>query len=102
MRTVAIVGASLAGLSAAPALREQSYEGAIVIIRAEPHLPYDRPPLSKDFLTGDCTAGDLALTDGTDDSLELDWRLGHEAVRLDPTARTLTLADGAEAGASSG
>ena len=50
--TIAVVGASLAGLSAARALRDQSYDGRIVVIGDEVHAPYDRPPLSKEFLAG--------------------------------------------------
>ncbi|MVO87335.1 hypothetical protein GPA10_21855 [Streptomyces sp. p1417] len=53
MRTVAVVGASLAGLYAARELRAQGYDGRLVIIGAEPHPPYDRPPLSKDFLANE-------------------------------------------------
>ncbi len=48
--TVAVVGASLAGLSAARALRAQSYDGRVVVVGDERHVPYDRPPLSKEFL----------------------------------------------------
>ena len=47
MRTVAIVGTSLAGLRAAETFRREGFDGRIVAIGAEPHLPYDRPPLSK-------------------------------------------------------
>jgi NADPH-dependent 2,4-dienoyl-CoA reductase/sulfur reductase-like enzyme len=94
-RTIAVVGASLAGLSAMRALRRQSYEGAVIAIGAERHEPYDRPPLSKAFLTGGCTESDLALHDA-DEALEIDWRLGTGAVRLDRHSRTITLADGAE------
>jgi NADPH-dependent 2,4-dienoyl-CoA reductase/sulfur reductase-like enzyme len=95
MRTVAVVGASLAGLAAVRALREQSYGGRIVVIGDEPYRPYDRPPLSKDFLTGACTAADLAL-EGSTEELDVDWRLGSAAVGLDPHTRTVTLAGGDE------
>jgi 3-phenylpropionate/trans-cinnamate dioxygenase ferredoxin reductase subunit len=93
IRRIAVVGASLAGLSAVRALRRQSYDGAVIAIGSERHEPYDRPPLSKDFLTGRCTASDLALGDA-DEALEVDWRLGVEAVRLDRYSRSLTLANG--------
>lgn len=96
MRTVAVVGASLAGLSAARALRAQGYAGELVLIGAERHVPYDRPPLSKDFLLGKVSSGDLALGDPGDDALDLRWRLGETAVRLDPGARTVRLASGGE------
>ena len=61
MRTVAVVGASLAGLSAARSLRELGFDGRVTIVGAEPHQPYDRPPLSKEFLLGTCTREALAL-----------------------------------------
>ncbi len=49
---VVIVGGGQAGLEAAAALRTQGYEGTVTLICEEPHAPYQRPPLSKDFLTG--------------------------------------------------
>ena len=52
MRRIAIVGMSLAGLRAAETLRRDGFDGRIVAIGAEPHLPYDRPPLSKELLAG--------------------------------------------------
>lgn len=96
MRTVAVVGASLAGLSTARALREQGYDGRVVVIGAEKHRPYDRPPLSKAFLTGSCSEEELALGNPDDDALVLDWRLGDAAVELSPADRTVTLASGAK------
>ena len=50
--SVAIVGASLAGLRAAEALRREGFDGRLTLIGDEPHLPYDRPPLSKQVLAG--------------------------------------------------
>jgi 3-phenylpropionate/trans-cinnamate dioxygenase ferredoxin reductase component len=96
MRSVTIVGASLAGLSAARALRAQSYDGRIVIVGDEKHPPYDRPPLSKDFLAGKATVSDLALSTEDDETLELDWRLGNLAVRLDAAGRAVELDSGEE------
>ena len=60
MLRIAIVGSAVAGFAAARALRRQSFDGEIVVVGAERHQPYDRPPLSKDFLTGACSAADLA------------------------------------------
>jgi 3-phenylpropionate/trans-cinnamate dioxygenase ferredoxin reductase subunit len=51
--TFAVVGAGLAGAKAVEALRAQGFDGRIVLLGAEPHLPYERPPLSKGYLTGD-------------------------------------------------
>jgi 3-phenylpropionate/trans-cinnamate dioxygenase ferredoxin reductase subunit len=96
MRSVTIVGASLAGLSAARALRAQSYDGRIVIVGDEKHPPYDRPPLSKDFLAGKATVEDIALSTEDDEALDLDFRLGRTALRLDPTRRAVALDTGEE------
>ncbi|MGW6907196.1 NAD(P)/FAD-dependent oxidoreductase [Streptomyces sp. NPDC054940] len=95
MRTVAVVGASLAGLSAARSLRKQGYDGRLVVIGDEFHRPYDRPPLSKEFLAGTLGEADLALeSDGED--LDAEWLLGARATGLDRTERAVRLADGRE------
>jgi NADPH-dependent 2,4-dienoyl-CoA reductase/sulfur reductase-like enzyme len=94
--TVAVVGASLAGLSAARALRNQCYDGRIVVIGDEEHLPYDRPPLSKDFLAGAASLEDIALSSPDDADLGLEWRLGTTAVGLDHLSRSVLLRDGSE------
>ncbi|WP_367325078.1 NAD(P)/FAD-dependent oxidoreductase [Streptomyces sp. HUAS ZL42] len=95
MRTVAVVGASLAGLSAARSLRKQGYDGRLVILGDELHRPYDRPPLSKEFLAG--TLGEADLTLETDDEdLRAEWLLGVRATGLDSRDRAVRLADGRE------
>ena len=94
MRSVTIVGASLAGLSAARALREQSYDGPITIIGDECRPPYDRPPLSKEFLAGTMSEAEIALITPEDEALGLQWRLGRSAVRLDLAAGAVALDDG--------
>ncbi|MEV8432351.1 FAD-dependent oxidoreductase [Streptomyces sp. HUAS 31] len=93
MRTVAVVGASLAGLSAARSLRKQGYDGRLVVIGDELHRPYDRPPLSKEFLAGTLGEPELAL-ESDDEDLRAEWLLGTRAVALDHAERTLRLADG--------
>ncbi len=93
METLAIVGASLAGLSAAGAARAQGFAGRLVIIGDEHHRPYDRPPLSKDFLLGSIMAEDLFL-ETHDDGLQAEWMLGGAAVGLDAASRTIHLQDG--------
>ncbi|MGW2697526.1 NAD(P)/FAD-dependent oxidoreductase [Streptomyces sp. NPDC001296] len=95
MRTVAVVGASLAGLSAARSLRRRGYDGRLVVIGDEPHRPYDRPPLSKEFLAGAIGEAELAL-ERDDEDLQAEWVLGARATGLDRTERAVRLADGRE------
>ncbi|MGI5373797.1 NAD(P)/FAD-dependent oxidoreductase [Streptomyces sp. CA-251387] len=93
MRTVAVVGASLAGLSAARSLRKQGYDGRLVLIGDELHRPYDRPPLSKEFLSGTLGEAELAL-ETDDEDLGAEWLLGVRATGLDHTRRAVVLGDG--------
>jgi NADPH-dependent 2,4-dienoyl-CoA reductase/sulfur reductase-like enzyme len=93
VRSVAVIGASLAGLSAARALRAQGFTGDLTIVGAEHRRPYDRPPLSKQFLAGDIGADDLAL-EADDEDLQADWLLGVTATDLDPDSRSVGLSDG--------
>ncbi|KAF5998589.1 MULTISPECIES: NAD(P)/FAD-dependent oxidoreductase [Streptomyces] len=95
MRTVAVVGASLAGLSAARSLRKQGYDGRLVVIGDELHRPYDRPPLSKEFLAGTLGEADLSL-ETDDEDLRAEWLLGARAAGLDRAERAVRLADGRE------
>ena len=71
--TVLVVGASLAGLRAAETLRSEGFDGHVVVIGAESHRPYDRPPLSKNFLAGEWDADRIQLRQ-PDAFDELDWR----------------------------
>jgi 3-phenylpropionate/trans-cinnamate dioxygenase ferredoxin reductase component len=95
MATVAIVGASLAGSSAAATLREEGFDGRVVLIGAEPQLPYDRPPLSKNYLRG-VTPFEKTLLRPADFYRERDieMRLGTTVTRVDAEKRTLALHDG--------
>ncbi|MFC9632262.1 NAD(P)/FAD-dependent oxidoreductase [Streptomyces mirabilis] len=95
MRTVAVVGASLAGLSAARSLRKRGYDGRLVVIGDELHRPYDRPPLSKEFLAGTLGEADLSL-ETDDEDLRAEWLLGARAAGLDRAERAVRLADGRE------
>ena len=95
MRTIGVVGGSLAGLSAARALRAQGFAGRVVVVGDEPHAPYDRPPLSKAFLAGTASRADLDLI-GTEETLDVEWRTGVAATGLDAARRALQLADGTE------
>ena len=90
-----IVGASLAGLNAAETLRDLGFDGDLTMVGAEPSLPYDRPPLSKQLLTGEWGAERLPLRPESElDALQLDLRLGRRAQSLDLDARRLRLEDG--------
>jgi 3-phenylpropionate/trans-cinnamate dioxygenase ferredoxin reductase subunit len=93
LRSIAIVGASLAGDSAATALRRAGFKGRLVVIGDEIHAPYDRPPLSKELLRGTRTTEQIALR--RDPILaDVEWRLGCRATALDAKTRTLTFQDG--------
>lgn len=91
---IAIVGASLAGLRTAEFLRRGGFEGALCLIGDEPHLPYDRPPLSKQVLRGEWGPDRLPLRRRGYDSLALDMRLGCRAVSLNVAEREIPLSTG--------
>ncbi len=95
MRTIVVVGMSLAGLRAVETLRREGFDGRLICVGEEPHLPYDRPPLSKEILRGEWGAEKTALRRKGYEELELDLRLGRRAQTLDPAARELELNDGA-------
>ncbi|MGA2521274.1 MAG: FAD/NAD(P)-binding oxidoreductase, partial [Acidimicrobiales bacterium] len=93
--TVAVVGGSLAGLRAAEALRAAAHSGPIVLVGEENHLPYDRPPLSKQFLAGTWGLDRVQLRPPQKIAdLQLDLRLGHRAVSLDVEGHTFEIDDG--------
>ncbi len=95
MSTVCIVGASLAGLTAAETLRNAGYEGELIVVDPSGDLPADRPPLSKQVLAGDWEP-DKAVHRSASRLPELgvDLRLGVAATSLDAATRTLGLSDG--------
>jgi NADPH-dependent 2,4-dienoyl-CoA reductase/sulfur reductase-like enzyme len=93
--SVVVVGVSAAGLSVAETLRRQGFDGRITLVGDEPALPYDRPPLSKEILSGAWPQERVQLhDDATITSLGLDLRLGTEATGADVRDRTVALADG--------
>ncbi|HWD82013.1 MAG TPA: FAD-dependent oxidoreductase [Kribbella sp.] len=94
---IVIVGASLAGATAAETLRKNGWTGGIVLIGTESSLPYERPPLSKDVLLGKAETGSAQLHDQQwyDDNT-IDLRLGTTATAIDPAAHTVTLDDGSQ------
>ena len=97
MNTIAIVGASLAGLHAARTLRARGHTGRLIVVGEEAWRPYDRPPLSKQFLTQGWTPQQLALEDEKA-PLDAEWRLDRRAMGLDLAQRRLTLSDGEQIG----
>ena len=93
--TIAIVGGGLAGAKAAEALRDKDFDGHIVLFAAEEHLPYERPPLSKEYLAGKKQLADFTPASSAwyrDHHIEL--QLGTEVLAIDPAAHTLSLPDG--------
>ena len=91
---IVIVGASLAGLRAAEALREEGFRGQLMIIGDEPGEPYDRPPLSKQVLAGWVPAEHTKLPRLRE--VDAHWRLGVAATALDRANQLVRLADGSE------
>ena len=90
-----IVGAGIAGNAAAETLRKQGFDGAVHLVGAEPYRPYDRPPLSKEFLSGAKEEEKLFFKPEdfyAEQSIE--FHLGTEATTLDPTSNTVTLSNG--------
>ena len=95
--TVVVVGASLAGLRAAEEFRHEGHTGDVVIVGDEIHAPYDRPPLSKQFLSGKWDV--LRIHHHAPDMLDtlgLDFRLGVRATGLDTDRRVVRLEDGTD------
>ena len=95
-----IVGGGLAASRTAEQLRRAEHAGEIVIVSGEVHLPYDRPPLSKDVLHKDDHAfGDVTLKPQEFyDENNITLRLGSAVTAVDPAARSVTLADGSSVG----
>jgi 3-phenylpropionate/trans-cinnamate dioxygenase ferredoxin reductase component len=86
-----VVGASLAGLRAAEALRARGWEGELVVVGAESRMPYTRPPLSKALLAGVLEPAGVELEY---EGVDAEWRLGVTATGLDPERRRVALDDG--------
>jgi 3-phenylpropionate/trans-cinnamate dioxygenase ferredoxin reductase subunit len=93
--TFAIIGGGLAGAKAAEALRDKDFDGHIVLFAAEEQLPYERPPLSKEFLQGKKQLSDFtAATSSWYRDHDVELRLGTEVAAIDAGAHTLALPDG--------
>ncbi|MGW6929106.1 NAD(P)/FAD-dependent oxidoreductase [Lentzea sp. NPDC054927] len=93
--SVLVVGASASGLATAEALRRKGYTGRLTVLGAERHLPYDRPPLSKQVLSGSWAPEKAQLRPAeTLHGLDVEFVLGDAAVSLDAAARTVRTASG--------
>jgi NADPH-dependent 2,4-dienoyl-CoA reductase/sulfur reductase-like enzyme len=86
-----VVGASLAGLRAVEAARREGYTGSITLVGQESHLPYDRPPLSKAFLSHNEEPQFYLTEQEIRDNLDVDIRLGEPATGLDPVEHIVTV-----------
>jgi 3-phenylpropionate/trans-cinnamate dioxygenase ferredoxin reductase subunit len=93
-RTFVIVGAGLAGAAAAAGLREQGYDGRLVMIGAEPHPPYERPPLSKEYLRGEESEPVLARPEGWYEENQVELRLGTRVATLDASGPAVEVEGG--------
>ena len=92
---VVIVGAGHAGAQLAVALRQRHFEGSILLIGAEPELPYERPPLSKDYLAGEKSFERILIRPaGFWVERRIDMRLGSTVTRVDSAAHSVTTDDG--------
>jgi 3-phenylpropionate/trans-cinnamate dioxygenase ferredoxin reductase component len=92
--TFVIVGASLGGAKAAEALRDNDFDGHVVLFGAEEHLPYERPPLSKEYQVGKKSLDDFTVQPAAwyrDHHVEL--QLGTTVSSIDPVGHTVTLPD---------
>jgi 3-phenylpropionate/trans-cinnamate dioxygenase ferredoxin reductase subunit len=93
--TFVIVGAGLTGGSAVVALREEGFGGELVLIGAEPEVPYERPPLSKEYLRGEATFEDsLVRPPNFYSDKDVETRLGIRATKVDPEGKVVELEDG--------
>lgn len=91
MDRVVVVGASLAGMRAAHAVRAHGFEGELTVVGEERHAPYTRPPLSKELLLGSQTVSECSFPER---EVGIDWRLGVEAVGVDRERKAVQLEDG--------
>lgn len=94
IRKIVIVGSGQAGVEVAAALRQHGFDGDTVIVGEEPVLPYQRPPLSKEFLKHPADMGLPLKGDAFYPGKNIDLRLGIRAVRIDRADKQLALADG--------
>src|SRR6202790_5709459 len=95
--TILIIGGGQAGAQAIDTLRREGFGGRLVLIGEEPELPYQRPPLSKKYLSGELAAEGLPFRHQSFyDEHRIELKLGVRATRLDPSARRVALSNGEE------
>ncbi|MBT2538985.1 NAD(P)/FAD-dependent oxidoreductase [Arthrobacter sp. ISL-69] len=96
MSRIVIIGGGQAGVQLADSLRTEGYEGAIDLFADEPHLPYQRPPLSKDFMSEDESASALPLRAGRFfRERAVEFHQGVQVTAVDPEAQTVVASNGA-------
>src|SRR3954469_25911044 len=97
--TFVIVGGGLAGAKAAEALRAEGFDGRVVLIGSEDELPYERPPLSKEYLRGEAPREKARVhEEGFYESHDIELRLGTTVERIDTGAREVELPGGERIG----
>jgi len=95
---VMIIGGGLAAATTARTLRREGYDGDVLVLCAEPHHPYERPPLSKDYLRGEADRSALFHpSDAWYADNDVEVRTGTAVAAIDPGAHRVTLADGSTA-----
>jgi 3-phenylpropionate/trans-cinnamate dioxygenase ferredoxin reductase subunit len=92
--TFVVVGANLAGGTAAGALRDEGFDGRIVLIGEEPNPPYERPPLSKEYLRGETSEPVFIRPPDWYERNQIDTRFGERVLRIDPNAREVQVGGG--------
>ncbi len=95
--TILIIGGGQAGAQAIDTLRREGFKGRLILVGDEPQLPYQRPPLSKKFLSGEMAADRLPFRhQAFYDEHRVELKLGVQATHLDPAARRVALSNGEE------
>ncbi|WP_449355272.1 NAD(P)/FAD-dependent oxidoreductase [Virgibacillus natechei] len=93
--TTIIIGAGIAGVHAAESLRKEGYQGRIVLMDRDRQMPYDRPPLSKEWMKGEADDAGILLRDpAIYEKLDIDLKLGVEVTGIDPDRKILDTKNG--------
>ena len=97
MQKVIIIGAGHAAAQLAPSLRKQGWKGEILVIGEEAYIPYQRPPLSKEFMAGEKTENEILIRPQLAyEQHDIDFRLNEKVAKLNPVESTITLSHGEE------